>query len=102
MIVKAGEEEEEEKKNKKSNHWFFAVGISSTQETVKTAGGIVCVFLCHVLCVCQLLCCCHLKRKREADAFKPSGIQWHKDAHVKCLPLIWIHVKMPPLSSRAM
>lgn len=38
--------------------------------------------------------CCHLKRKREADAFKPSGAQLCIDERVKCLRLISIHVKM--------
>lgn len=93
------------KKNKKCNHWFLAVGISYTRETVKMAGWCVClcvcVVLCHVLCVCERskMCvsthvrCCHLKRKRQADAFKPSGVQWYRDEHVKCLPLIRIHAE---------
>lgn len=64
----------------KCNHWFLAVGISFTQETVKTAGGSVCV--CVAACVCvfvnlMCMCCCHLKRKKEADAFKPRGVQCH-------------------------
>lgn len=40
------------------NHWVLAVGFSSTQETVKTAGGRVCV--CESVCVCvfDMLCVC--------------------------------------------
>lgn len=47
------------------NQWFLAMGISSTQETAKTAGGIVCVCVCDTLScplrlcganVCQLMC----------------------------------------------
>ena len=98
-----------EKKNKKCNHWFLAVGISYTRETVKTAGGCVCVCVCvcvclslscpvcvcvrSKMCVSTHVCCCHLKRKRQADAFKPSRVQWYRDEHVKCLPLIRIHVE---------
>lgn len=99
-----------EKKTRKATIGFWPWASPPLKRLWKRQEGLcvcVCVSLsCPVCvlskCVCQLLCCCHLKRKREADAFKPSGIQWYKDAHVKCLPLIWIHVKMPPHSTRAM
>lgn len=55
----------------------------------------VCVFLCHVLCVCVWskcvsthVRCCHLKRMGEANAFKPYGAQLCIDEHVKSLRLI--------------
>lgn len=61
----------------------------------------VCVFLCHVLCVCVWskcvsthVRCCHLKRMGEANAFKPYRAQLCIDEHVKSLRLIQIHVKM--------
>lgn len=58
---KEGEKEKRrrEKKHKKYNHWFLAVGISSTQETVKTAGGSVGEYVCvcvHSANVCVNSC----------------------------------------------
>lgn len=44
-------------KNEKCNHWFLAVGISSTQETVKTAGGSVCMRVSVISCVCAASVC---------------------------------------------
>lgn len=41
--------------------------------------------VCHVSCMCVVqtcvsihVFCCRLQRRREADAFKPSGVQWYK------------------------
>lgn len=47
---------------KNCNHQFLAMGISTTQETVKTAGGSASVSVC--VCV-GCVCCCHIKRKRD-------------------------------------
>ena len=75
--VKERGEEEEGKKNKTFNHQFLAMGISSTQETLKTAGGCVCVFPVMSFCVSTHVLL-SLKEK-EVDALGPSGVPSYID-----------------------
>lgn len=70
---KRSEREKEEAEKLEIQHWILVMGISSTEETVKMAGG--CVFFSVMSYMrggnaCQLMCCC--QKERVVSALKHS------------------------------
>lgn len=99
MIVRKRREGEGGKEKKIKKPLVFGLGhLLHSRDCENGRRDRVCVNHCVGLsffracmvqvCVSALVLCCHLKRRRQDDAFKPSGEQRYKDEYMKCLPLI--------------